>query len=667
MRLSLPTGKNVLRRWGLVGLFLLAFLPRALYPVSRPLQWYMRSGAFWDAVLQGDWAGTLLSEHPGVTVMWLSGGALWGWHALQSALGLPSPPPLETEGYAFVDRVAVGVIPLALIVAAGVVWGWHLLHRLFGDRVAWTAAILWAVDPFFLANSRVLHLDATLSTLMLLSALWMLIYLKERRLKPLIVSALLGGLAVLTKVTALYLIPFLGLCLLVDWISAHRTDDTPDKLLQSSVVHFALWIAIVAGICTALWPSLWVQPAASFDRVIRQGILLHTGGPRDQPLFYRGTLAVQDPGPRFYLDVLLYRSTFLTLPLGLVGLLTMGIRRRLRDEHVEQRAAWLLLAFAGFYFVQMSLGGWKDSRYMLPVFLVLDIFAARGLAWLTARLPGVRSWDAALLAALIGIQGVTILARHPYYGTHYNALLGGARAAADVFALAEFGEGLDQAGRYIDKRLEPQAGRVATQFLANEMVTQHVRAPVYDVAQVGDDAEYLVFGVQYTMRGATYPRWGELWEETYKFREPAHVAAFGDLPYAWVHRPGAPPAVPQPLEARIGGTIRLIGYRLTPSQAAPGDTLLLTLYWETDESVGQAYKVFTHLIGPRGQITAQQDNQPRRGTFPTDIWDPGMMIEDPYELTIPTDAAMGTYGIQVGMYDPITLERLPISEITTAG
>ncbi|MGD8243681.1 MAG: hypothetical protein PVI63_00620, partial [Anaerolineae bacterium] len=67
-------------RWALVFLFLLAFLPRAIVPVSRPLQWYFRSARFLQAVLGGDWAGTLFSEHPGVTVMWLSGAALWGWY-----------------------------------------------------------------------------------------------------------------------------------------------------------------------------------------------------------------------------------------------------------------------------------------------------------------------------------------------------------------------------------------------------------------------------------------------------------------------------------------------------------------------------------------------------------------------------------------------------------
>jgi hypothetical protein len=41
-----------LKRWGLPGLiFLVAFLPRVLYPVSRSMLWYYRSIRFGDALL----------------------------------------------------------------------------------------------------------------------------------------------------------------------------------------------------------------------------------------------------------------------------------------------------------------------------------------------------------------------------------------------------------------------------------------------------------------------------------------------------------------------------------------------------------------------------------------------------------------------------------------
>ncbi len=649
-------------------LFLLAFIPRAVYPVSRPLQWYFRSARFFQAILEGDWAGTLFSEHPGVTVMWLSGAALWGWYGLQSLLGLNPPAPLETEGYAFADRVAVEVLPLALLVALGILWGWYLLRRLFGQRVAWVAALLWAFDPFYLANSKALHLDAALSTLMLLSALWMLVYLRERRLRQLVTSAVLAGLALLTKTTALFLAPFLALCFLTDWLPSLRHSPfairhSPFVIRHSSfaVRNFLLWLLVAAVVCFALWPSLWVQPAASLDLVIRRGVLLHAGGPRDQPLLYRGVLAVQDPGPRFYLDVLLFRTTFLTLPFALLGLASAWVRRR------EEWLSLLLLGgFALFYFAQMSLGGWKDGRYMLPILLVLDVLAASGLVWWADRVHGLtRLSPVILVGLLLTAQAAAALSHHPYYGTHYNALLGGPQAARRVFPPADFGEGLDLAGQYVDTRPSAENLSIGAQFLANEMLAQHVRAPVYDIAQIGEEADYLVFGVQYTMRGPIYPRWGALWEQTYKFREPEFAVSFDGVPYAWVHRPGAEPVIPHRLDTRLGGMgavtapIRLVGYRLAQGEAAPGDVLLLTLYWQAEGPVEGDYTVFVHLQGPDGRLVAQQDNQPVHGTRPTGGWKIGVMVEDYYELMLPPDAPLGNCRLSVGMYDPTTLERLP--------
>ena len=654
------TAKSQIQRWALIGLFLLAFLPRAIYPVSRPLQWYFRSAKFFQAVMEGNWAGTLFSEHPGVTVMWLSGAALWGWYGLQSLLGLNPPTPLETEGYAFAGRVAVGILPLALIVALGIIWGWYLLRRLFGRRVAWVAALLWALDPFYLANSKLLHLDALLSTLMILSALWILIYLREHRLRQLVTSAVLAGLALLTKTSALFLVPFLLLCLLTDLLrhspfSIRNCSLFIASLFIASLFIASLFIASLFIVCFVLWPSLWVQPAASLDMVIRQGVLLHAGSPRDQPLLYRGALAVQNPGPRFYLDVLLFRTTFLTLPFSLLGLVSAWARRQ------EERLSILLLGgFALFYFAQMSLGGWKDGRYMLPVLLALDVLAAAGLLWWADRVHRLTRLSAPLLVGLLlMMQAAVVLPHHPYYGTHYNALLGGPRAALRVFPPADFGEGLDLAGQYVDSQPNTENSGVGTQFLANEMLAQHVRAPIYDVTQVGEEADYMVFGVQYTMRGPIYPRWGALWEQTYKFRQPEFVASFGGVPYAWVHRPGAEPVIPHHLDARLGEDIQLAGYRLAQDEIAPGDTLLLTLYWRAEEPVEGDYTVFVHLQGPDGNLMAQQDNPPARGTQPTSGWKAGAVIEDPYELALPPDAPVGDYQLSAGMYDPTTLERLP--------
>ncbi|MBN1953666.1 MAG: glycosyltransferase family 39 protein [Anaerolineae bacterium] len=641
-------------RWALLLLFLAAFLLRAAHPVSRPLQWYDRSAAFFRAVLDGNLADTLPSEHPGVTVMWLSGAALWGWYGLQGLCGLDPPSPLETEGYAFANRVAVGVLPLALLTSLGIVWGWRLLRRLFDRRTAWTAALLWAIDPFYLANAQALHLDALLSTLMLLSALWMLCYLRERRWQSVVISAVLGGLALLTKITALFLVPFWGLCLLTALLpAALRGPRRAVCQALRALCDFVLWLLVAAIVVFSLWPSMWVQPGHTLDVVVRQGIVLHVEEAHSLPRFHRGAVAVGDPGAGFYLDTLLFRTTFLTLPFSLLGLLAALAQRRGRGT-----AVLLLAGFAAFYFVQMSLGGRKEGRYMLPVLLALDLVAAVGLAWWTRRLRGLLGarWRL-VLPLLLAAQAVAVLPRFPYFGTFYNGLFGGPALAVRAIPAGEFGEGLDLAGQYVDALPGAEDFVVATQFLANEMVAQHVRAPVYDVTQVGDDADVLILGVQYTTRGVDFPRWGALWQ-VYRFREPAFVAAFDGIPYAWVYRPAAEPVIPQPVGACLGEAIRLVGCRLSPAEVAPGDALLLTLYWRAEAPVGTDFIVFVHLLGPDGALAAQQDNPPGRGLRPTSGWSPGELVEDPYELQVPGDAAVGDYSLNVGMYDPPSGEQL---------
>ena len=50
---------------------------------------------------------------------------------------------------------------------------------------------------------------------------------------------------------------------------------------------------------------------------------------------------------------------------------------------------------------------------------------------------------------------------------------------------------------------------------------------------------------------------------------------------------------------------------------------------------------------------------PRRWTYPTTFWAPGEVVNDP--IPVPLAAIPpGTYGLAVGVYDSVTMERLPV-------
>jgi hypothetical protein len=107
----------------------------------------------------------------------------------------------------------------------------------------------------------------------------------------------------------------------------------------------------------------------------------------------------------------------------------------------------------------------------------------------------------------------------------------------------------------------------------------------------------------------------------------------------------------------LGGKVALIGYELSsPVDRETG--LDLRLYWQALSDLDEDYTVFVHWLDEEGRILAQQDNQPRNGSYPTGLWDEGEIVEDLYHLTVPTGRP--SVLLAVGMYRLETLERLAV-------
>jgi len=120
------------------------------------------------------------------------------------------------------------------------------------------------------------------------------------------------------------------------------------------------------------------------------------------------------------------------------------------------------------------------------------------------------------------------------------------------------------------------------------------------------------------------------------------------------------PVTPQPVGANLGGQVTLESFSLPEESAEPGGNLNLTLVWQPTREIEASYKVFVHLVDNSGQPLAQRDSEPLGGSRPTTIWSPGEMVTDRVGLLLPSDMLPGDYELLVGMYDPETLERLPL-------
>lgn len=123
------------------------------------------------------------------------------------------------------------------------------------------------------------------------------------------------------------------------------------------------------------------------------------------------------------------------------------------------------------------------------------------------------------------------------------------------------------------------------------------------------------------------------------------------------------PPLEQPLERRLGESIKLLGYDLSPEVVKPGDVLRLTLYWQALGEMEESYTVFTHLLDAEEHLWGQRDSVPGSGALPTTSWVEGEIIADGHELMVDPGAPAGAYLIEVGIYLAETGERLLVYSI----
>ncbi len=124
----------------------------------------------------------------------------------------------------------------------------------------------------------------------------------------------------------------------------------------------------------------------------------------------------------------------------------------------------------------------------------------------------------------------------------------------------------------------------------------------------------------------------------------------GALKLAATDRTFDVPPVVHAERAAFADQIELLGYDIDLANARPGGSIALTLYWRALVEMDTSYTVFTHLLGPDGQIVAQQDNIPINGTYRTTLWLPGEIVTDPYNISLPPDLSPGEYPIEIGFY-----------------
>jgi hypothetical protein len=118
-----------------------------------------------------------------------------------------------------------------------------------------------------------------------------------------------------------------------------------------------------------------------------------------------------------------------------------------------------------------------------------------------------------------------------------------------------------------------------------------------------------------------------------------------------------PPDMNHTQEVGFGQVVKLVGYDM-PATIGLGETLPVTLLWQSQGETPVSYKSFVQLLDASGQLVSGSDAIPDDWQRPTTGWVANEYITDPHHLSVPLDLIPGSYRILVGLYEADSLERL---------
>jgi len=694
-----------------VGIFMVALLPRILglsaFLTADEDDQIMFAHLFLKSALQGDWAGALVLGYPGVPTLIL--GALGvgmrylfhyqGWLPLSWATAdlIPTIDQVTTQFGVFehpMDFLPWVRTPLALVAALSITAIFLLVRRLLDEPLALLGALIIAFDPFILAHTRVIHVDAPLSYFMFLSFLAFLLYLKRGAWKWLLLSGLFGGLAALSKTPAALLGPIL---VITGIFYALLPPPGGSRAMQWQRLALALvgWGLLATAVFFALWPSMWTRPLFAVEWIMRSV--------RDANGMYHPTTGIfwteqqSDQNPLYYLISLPYHLTPLTT-IGVVaglGMVVAGLAARWRKSLAGND--WLitltplalgLIIYVIAFVAPVSYISRRGDRYILPVFFAADLFAVMALWWLVSLLrkylPRVLPQDflqtlklspLRIIGLAILIQSSFVLLYQPYYLAYYNPLLGGGHTAPYHVNIG-WGEGLNLAAQYLNEITEPGEAQVATWYSGQFAPYYHGQTIDLSNQSAALTGDYTVFYINQVQR--SFPSREIL--AYFQQRDPLHVVKLGGIDYAWIYKgpivsQEPPEGYAFPVEVIFSGGARLMGLDI-PQRSLPVDAyaaasinhasiprvtldeapygLPVTLYWETVGQINGEHNIYIRLVDEDGNAWGQVDRMILAGLWQPDRWHTGYYLRDEYKLPLDPATPPGAYHFEVSMYDFVT-------------
>jgi|GEM_PF-4314403 len=403
--------------------------------------WIQRSVHFYYALKSGNWAGTYTMYHPGVTIMWLVGITSGIYFPLFEKLNGFIPNIFSYDifpSYIFFTSLSVVIGEVTLLVFLYLV-----LSKIFGIKIAFFSILSLLLEPFFLGNARSIHMDTIVSLLVLISLALYFLGLKKNQLKYLALCGIFAGLGVLTRINSGIVIVFIYLWQILLTVFGKVSWKTSFKHLFVISLSSALVFYI-------LFPAMWFHPLQTALRVFKEGVFdTALGEESRRPVFL---LFNNYSLPQKLLSYIVY-TPFRLSPLCLLFLGVFVLKRKELTVNIEHKSfIKMLLTFAIFYLLFISIPSKQIFRYILPIFPIVAIFFAISLDSIKSKY---------LKTGSIVLQTVLVLIYYPNFFAYFNPILGGISVASKIINLNQDATNYKEIADYLNNKENPENLKIA--------------------------------------------------------------------------------------------------------------------------------------------------------------------------------------------------------------
>ena len=207
--------------------------------------------------------------------------------------------------------------------------------RRFGSAAALGTALAWLSMPRVFGHAHFVSLEMPLVFFSVMSIITWIAAQETGKRSWIVIAGVCCGLAWLTKLPALYLVPFTLLALGGRYLLSVGRLRLEGPALWVEIKAFLLWLVLACLTFYLLWPAMWVRPGFVLSELLRVsswgiGQPHRFSGEDVLPMQFFMGRPVSDPGPGYYPLLSLFRMSpvvFAFLPVSVVAVVASQMRR----------------------------------------------------------------------------------------------------------------------------------------------------------------------------------------------------------------------------------------------------------------------------------------------------------------------------------------------------